>query len=173
MHYQWLLGLSMSLLQAVSWADCHSALQTDTPKEQFESVEEVYWVDRSTGLMWQKCAVGFTWVNGTCTSDPSANPDGVNWQQALQLASDYSEDGYTDWRLPNIKELNSIVDRSCWSPAINSEVFAGTPAAMFWTSSPNEFRADAAWVISFDEGEVRNLQKDSNAQVRLVRDFLP
>ena len=52
--------------------------------------------DRSTGLMWMKY--------------DSGKP--VNWQQALAYAEGLKYAGYSDWRLPNVKELQSIVDYS-------------------------------------------------------------
>ncbi|MBZ0185405.1 MAG: DUF1566 domain-containing protein, partial [Candidatus Obscuribacterales bacterium] len=50
--------------------------------------------DRATDLMWTK----------SDTSSP------MNWQQALDYAERLKYAGYSDWRLPNIKELQSIVD---------------------------------------------------------------
>lgn len=50
--------------------------------------------DNATGLMWMKDD------NGT----------GVNWESALSFAENFEYAGYTDWRLPDAKELQSIVD---------------------------------------------------------------
>ncbi len=52
--------------------------------------------DRATGLMWNKF--------------DSSKP--MNWQNALAYAQDLEHAGYDDWRLPNVKELQSIVDYS-------------------------------------------------------------
>jgi hypothetical protein len=52
--------------------------------------------DAATGLMWQKSDSGL----------------GMNWEKALKYAEDLSLGGYSDWRLPNAKELQSIVDYS-------------------------------------------------------------
>ena len=59
--------------------------------------------DNATGLMWAKNDSG------------SDAPDGLNWEEALayvetQNAANYL--GYSDWRLPNVKELHSILDYS-------------------------------------------------------------
>lgn len=74
--------------------------------------------DSATGLMWQQADDGIT----------------RDWQNALSYAENLSLAGYSDWRLPNIKELNSIVDynrspSSTNSPAINP---------MFSTSTIND-----------------------------------
>lgn len=64
--------------------------------------------DNATGLMWQQ------------TDDGEAR----DWQEALAYAESSTQAGYSDWRLPNAKELQSIVDysrspESSQSPAIN------------------------------------------------------
>lgn len=50
--------------------------------------------DRATGLMWAEADSGRT----------------MNWEQALAYAENLAYAGYDDWRLPNAKELQSIVD---------------------------------------------------------------
>lgn len=73
--------------------------------------------DRATGLMWMKKDSGFI--------KAGQNKDGkLNWEQALVWAENLEFAGYSDWRLPDIKELQSIVDYSrspdtTKSPAIN------------------------------------------------------
>lgn len=52
--------------------------------------------DLATGLMWQKADSGM----------------GMDWQDALEYAENLELAGYSDWRLPNAKELQSIVDYS-------------------------------------------------------------
>ncbi len=52
--------------------------------------------DNATGLMWAK----------------NDNGEGLNWEDALLYAENAEIAGYTDWRLPNAKELQSIVDYS-------------------------------------------------------------
>ena len=64
--------------------------------------------DKATGLMWTQTDSG----------------KGLNWQQALKYAEDSTFAGYSDWRLPNVKELQSIVDykrspNTTGSPAID------------------------------------------------------
>ncbi len=59
--------------------------------------------DLSTGLMWMKYDSGYFKAGD--------NRDGkLNWQQALDWAESLEYAGYSDWRLPNAKELQGIVD---------------------------------------------------------------
>lgn len=66
----------------------------DYGKNDFVETEDGTIVDKATGLMWMK--------------DDSGK--GVTWQEALEYAENYSYGGYDDWRLPSVKELQSIVD---------------------------------------------------------------
>ncbi len=59
--------------------------------------------DRATGLTWAKVDSGYLGAG--------ENKDGkLNWEQALRWAEDLQYAGHSDWRLPNAKELQSIVD---------------------------------------------------------------
>lgn len=61
--------------------------------------------DNVTGLIWQKCSAGQA-NDSSCTGDQ----DILTWQEALDYCNGLSLAGYNDWRLPNIKELYSILD---------------------------------------------------------------
>ncbi len=84
--------------------------------------------DIATGLMWTKTDSGTT----------------MNWQQALNYAENLKYAGYSDWRLPNTKELQSIVDYTRAPDALNPEyrgaaidpIFDLTKTeSYFWTST--------------------------------------
>ncbi len=101
--------------------------------------------------LFYRCVAGKKWgensfvdnKNGTVTDNFSLlqwqkSDDGVarNWQQALQYCQDLKLAGFDDWRLPNVKELQSIVDYSKWSPALNTNYFnISDKKAWFWSST--------------------------------------
>ena len=60
--------------------------------------------------------------------------------------------GGTGWRLPTLKELQTIVDYSQSNPSIDSTAFPSTPAAWFWSSSPLAGSSSDAWVVAFNAG---------------------
>ena len=109
-------------------------------------------VDQGTGLEWQK-------------SD-DATPR--NWQNALAYCEDLSLNSKTDWRLPNIRELKSIVDVSRYYPAINP---AFTPrSASYWSATTvTNYPATNAWTVSFANGDDNWYVKAKNFYVRCVR----
>ena len=67
---------------------------TDYGKNQFVDNGDGTIIDKATGLIWQKADSG----------------RGMNWQQALDYAENLNLAGHNDWRLPNAKELQSLVD---------------------------------------------------------------
>ena len=130
--------------------------------------------DANTGLMWQRCPLNYTLnENGTpadlgddlCTVNTIVSFD---WQSALQKASSDSLATYTDWQLPNVKQLESLVDLNCYAPTIDTQSFPATPAVPFWTSTPAA-RGDQAWQVSFASGDVSPDRKTETNRVRLVR----
>lgn len=122
--------------------------------------------DNETGLMWQKCTLGLSGQN--CETGTSAE---LTWQAALELANSNSDFTYDDWRLPNQKELLSLVENSCRNPAINATVFPNTRSDWYWSSTPTFGDDNNTWGVGFDVGEVyEGYEKNSNLYVRLVRD---
>ncbi|WP_246585386.1 DUF1566 domain-containing protein [Thiorhodospira sibirica] len=152
-------------------------------------------LDVRTGLQWMRCSLGQTWENGRCIG--KANE--YTWDAALQAAQALNASGgyagYTDWRLPTLKELFSLVycssgrqkplefdatgepvggsgrcEGDYHKPTIDSLAFPKTPADFFWSSSPYaSYTADDAWYVSFGYGNVGNRYKIAQYRVRLVR----
>ncbi|MGH8500348.1 MAG: DUF1566 domain-containing protein, partial [Methylococcales bacterium] len=89
--------------------------------------------------------------------------------QALTEANNSTLAGFTDGRLPNLKELSSIVERKCFNPAINEAVFPGTPSAFFWSASAFANDSNVAWVVVFNDGFDGVGGKFNSGRVRLVR----
>jgi Protein of unknown function (DUF1566) len=81
--------------------------------------------DTKTGLIWRRCAAGMTASGGTCTGTASA----FTHEAALTHASTQATVTGVAWRLPNVKELSSIADKSRSNPAIDTVAFPATPAS--------------------------------------------
>ena len=116
-------------------------------------------------------------INGDGTVTDTAT--GLMWQQetarsmSLEAALEYCEGlalaGYEDWRLPNISELQSLVDYSEYGPAIDTTVFPGTVSSGYWSSTTSASRTDFAWLVSFYDGTVTDDYKWWSYRVRAVR----
>jgi hypothetical protein len=94
----------------------------------------------------------------------------MTWEGALTYCEGLTLANQRDWRLPNIKELGSIVDRSQFSPSIDTTVFPGTQSSGYWSSTTFvRYAASNAWSVNFYRGYMDpNLKSDSN-YVRCVR----
>lgn len=103
--------------------------------------------DLATGLLWQKCSWGQT--NSDCSGSSAIVLD---WQLALSNCRGLTLASRT-WRLPNVIELQSIVDITKSPGAlINSTAFPSTPTVgfLYWSSTTsNSFDVTAAWLVSF------------------------
>jgi Protein of unknown function (DUF1566) len=77
--------------------------------------------------------------------------------------------GGTGWRLPTAKELQTIVDDSETSPAIDTTAFPSTPAGWFWSSSPAAYESSKAWGVNFDDGFTNNVVVSVPGSVLCVR----
>lgn len=123
--------------------------------------------DASTGLSWMRCAIGQLWTGSTCMATATA----YLWPYAYALTGAVSFAGHNDWRLPNVRELQTILDRSKYSPAIDAATFPNTPATPFWSATDYAGVPSAAWYVHFGDGYVGSVLKLSAnpAQVRLVR----
>lgn len=122
-------------------------------------------------LMWSQCSLGQSWSESDLACIGS--PNNYQWGNALKAANSADYAGYTDWRLPNIKELSSIIERQCADPAINSNLFLGTLSEPYWTSTPvfATGSENRVWAVQFDEGSNNKRPKSSIALVRLVRNL--
>ena len=110
--------------------------------------------DAYTNLMWQQAV-------------PS---DDLTWEQALSYCADLALAGYTDWRLPTINELRSLVDYCRHSPSINTTYFPNTAASFYWSSTTEASYTDSAWGVDFYDNHCGSEDKSNFSHyVRAVR----
>ena len=121
--------------------------------------------DNQTQLIWRRCAEGMSWSGGTCSGSATQ----LTHEAALQQATRQAASTGVAWRLPNVKELSRLADKSRQNPAIDSAAFPNTPSQWFWSSSPYVGSASYAWFVYFSYGNVSGSIRDSAFPVRLVR----
>lgn len=154
-----LLRLLALLVIATISTFAHAALTLNAAGDEI--------TDSKTGLVWKRCTEGMVWSDGTCTGVAAT----YTHEQALTRAAFQS--GLLGWRLPNVKELASIIDYNRASPAIDVVAFPNTPGNWFWSSTPVAGTPDYAWNVFFVEGSIGNSNglglRVNLHSVRLVR----
>lgn len=123
-----------------------------------------------TGLMWTQCNVGL--AGAACaTSATVGAATTFGWTQALLAAQSSTVGGYLDWRLPDIKELQTVSELNCANFAINQTVFPGTITAIgrTWSSTTLATNTQLAWFVDFYDATLDAVIKGSGYPIRLVR----
>jgi hypothetical protein len=107
------------------------------PEPRFETAGDAV-IDRLTDLRWQRHA------------DLSGRP--VTWAAALALVNQLNSSSGISWRLPNINELESLVDCSSFAPALKAgHPFTGL-REVYWSSTTSYFEPNWAWALYLDKG---------------------
>ncbi|WP_395340760.1 DUF1566 domain-containing protein [Ningiella sp. W23] len=148
---------------------CLSNITETSAADDYEEVDSNEVAHIPTGLVFTRCAIGQKWENDQCVGVASL----MTWQEALNTSLGFELNQSKNWRLPNIKELSVIVERSCVRPSVNTEIFHNSPIDDFWTSTPSMQNAENAWFISFANGTSSVKNKDRSLAIRMVRTRLP
>ena len=128
--------------------------------------------DNITGLMWKKCSEGQT-NDAACSGTAATFPwSGLPNPTAIEQCENLIFAGFSDWRLPNIKELMSIADYgAAAAPRINA-VFPNTQALSadyYWSSTYSVPQTGNIWCVGFNTGYVFNGWFSNSGFVRCVR----
>lgn len=125
--------------------------------------------DLKSGLTWMRCALGQQW-NGT---DCSGVPLKPSWAGAFDRATELNRrggyGGHTDWRLPALDELASLVEPRCYDPALDLASFPSSPITGFWSATPHA-SGNHAMLVHFKYGGSYMGNRDQTWALRLVRD---
>lgn len=159
----WLRNAVMFLLGLQTFGAYAGTCQNNLPESNPDSVYQLTTVngesmvtDKRTGLTWKQVA--------------EANGSGMSWGAALVYGEAHTYyGGYNDWRLPNVKELRSLVEECRVSPTINTTYFPGAPTKTFWSASPAVHFANYAWAVSFSAAHAGSYDQHFGFAVRLVR----
>lgn len=126
--------------------------------------------DYATGLMWQKSdssAESFGGFSGQMTWDNAF------WYVAAMNSSNYAN--HQDWRVPNIKELASILNLGTWGPSTYN-LFDSTQSANYWSSTSLEIQEQQkTYFIAFNEAYIQYCSPDYTQlkYIKAVRSYLP
>lgn len=157
----WLSLFFCLLIVSSVWAQTFHVPDTGDPAE--ESCNPHSYTDLGNGIV-RDNVTGLEWMKATA-------PGHYDWLQALEYVDELNDTetfGYTDWRLPTIEELSSLVDAGRYSLAIDP-VFDDTVAAYYWSSTTTASNTDGAWGVYFGPGYVGYGLKRGLSYVRAVR----
>ena len=134
--------------------------------------------DLNTGLMWEKKNSLDSTANFSNLHDADNtyrwSGDGSqetiwDWLGDINAEGGTGFAGHSDWRIPNVKELQSIIDYEVFNPSI-APIFGDTGVdSPYWSSSTVANDTDLAWVVLFSDSDVNHDDKTSDYFVRAVR----
>ena len=109
------------------------------------------WIDPLTDLEWQ-----------------FESPGRMSWYDAQAYARNLFLDAKDDWRLPTVRELESLLDRSHYRPVMRAVVpFQDTLS--YWSATTFGTNKNNAWIVMFDGAYVLSYYKTNEYYVRCVR----
>lgn len=167
----WIVGLWLACGSVVAQQRCEAdAARPQSQGERFEDNADGTVTDKRLKLMWMRCSAGQEQRSVACTGDAGK----LDWQQAQAYAVQLNQRGtlfFNDWRLPLLRELAAITEPRCTQPRARLDVFPGTQASFYWTSSlrPGDGPQTQAYALSFGVEGVELMDKKEARHVRLVR----
>lgn len=167
------------LMAGTSWATCNPDILLTKPDSIYLDNHNGTITDRETGLTWDKCSYGQVWIDNTpgdgSDDQCDGSPSGYSWLEAFdaaQLANNAAYRGQSDWRIPNIKELRSLVETSCSAPSINTQIFPGQSQGIYSSSTKSGNHGTGFYIVDFMDGRITGygFNPDESYFIRLVRD---
>lgn len=113
-------------MHPLAWAQvCNPNIPKSTPTEDFILHGNQTVTHKKTGLMWKICPEQYPMkmVDGDPVCSGAIRLNGFESEHVSSINQGAGFAGHKDWRIPNIKEANSIVEVSCHGPSINTKVF--------------------------------------------------
>ena len=123
--------------------------------------------DTKSKRVWLRCGLGMSW-NGTSCEGKTLTSDWNAATVAVEELNSTKVAGRSDWRLPKLSELQSIVEKQCFKPAINLDAFPFTPESGFWSSTESAGTNPRAMMVSFIHGQEYVANKQQSWRIRPV-----
>ncbi|MBL7997505.1 MAG: DUF1566 domain-containing protein [Candidatus Kapabacteria bacterium] len=121
--------------------------------ERFVQLPSGVITDSMTGLQWS----------------PQPSTDSLTWEDAITTAESALYGGYSDWRLPNIKELQSLSDLTTVNPVLDKKYFSQIGVRRLWSSTSISNQSQRAWYFDTQYGVTTYTDKVRRLSTILVR----
>lgn len=188
-------GLCTSM---TAFAEAPTTLQNFSSRYEVASQPHIV-KDKNTQLIWMRCSLGQTWNNNSCVGEPKSFDfrDATNEIKQLNYTKHAHDDGFTDWRMPTIEELQTLVfceegfgDSKATIPTSNGQTkelsnhckgdaflrptvdpvtFPNASKYWVWSSSADAENVANVWGINFSSGSMGTYNKHHATAVRPVR----
>lgn len=127
-----------------SGEDAELGIGLTWPEPRFSITDSTLVLDRLTGLTW------------TLSANPFEFP--MSWQEALKSVQELNHKayfGFTDWRLPNRRELRSLMDHGTSCPCLPLDnPFKDVVQTWYWTSTTSAMYPSYAWYVHLQGGRM-------------------
>jgi hypothetical protein len=146
---------------------CDVSIPVTTPSSQFEVTANGTITDIKHKLVWLRCGLGMRWNGSSC----EGNTLSYDWNAAKEAVRELNAKmvaGRNDWRLPNLSELQTIVEKQCFKPAINLDIFPFSPESGFWSNTESDGVNPRAMMVMFIHGQEYVANKKQSWRVRPV-----
>jgi hypothetical protein len=123
---------------------------TSWPEPRFVDHGDGTITDKVTRLMWSK--------------DARQIPGKMNWRDAIEACNDMGLADHDNWRMPNVRELLSLIDFGAYNPALpKGHPFSHVkPSDLYWSSTTSMPDSAVAWTVSIMSGSARRYDKTNN-----------
>jgi hypothetical protein len=123
--------------------------------------------DSATGLMWQDEPI--TEAEKTAIEKYTNNGKVGNWNYAKAYCENLTLGGYSDWRLPNIYELTTLLDNTKSSDPQVLDGIENIASDSYWSSTTGASGSSNVWLVLFSYGYDSWNDKTNSFYVRCVR----
>ncbi len=126
------------------------------------------WTDLETGLMWARISIGQEWKNEQCIGIAES----LEWEKAEQKCHEIRLGDYSDWRLPEIDELKTLIRDSIQGYEGSMKILTRPKKNMdgtYWSNTLNGTYSGFVHTLSFDRGNTESHPYFAKAYARPVR----
>lgn len=140
--------------------------------------------DNNTGLVWETKTTGssgthandriYKWGGKTARLIGEFGASYESWDSLVDGSNSENLCGFSDWRLPSVAELMSIVDYDGYEPSVDPDFFPFVEHTghIYWSGAPHlnaDPRLSTAWVVNLFQGLIGPSSRSETHRVMLVR----